>query len=380
MSGICRVVSLTAGLAVSSVLSASAQVPETLVGTEAACPSCRILIEPVAQVGDSLGDGFVGGLGVVLQSPDGRFFVSTESQPGYLLVFDAAGAFVERLGRSGQGPGEYTDPRPLSVSSGGILVVDAGRGRLTRLLGTDVDTWPLPFVPLHSIEVRPGLHVHAALPRSPALAGLPLHLFDMASGKVTKSFGNPSGRYDPRRPFDLMLMLGPVADSSGFWSAPTNHYLLSKWSAEGERVGLLKRSVGWFETWSEFNEPAWQEPPPPQVVGLREDEQGLLWVVVRVADAEWAPMEPRRIAGGHTQTTEEMKHSLYDTMVEVIDPQTGTLVTSRRLPSNAMTVAGDMIVTYGVEGLGHPHYAMWRMTLQAPGGANTTQRRRGGLQ
>jgi hypothetical protein len=59
-----------------------------------------------------------------------RIYVLDEAAPR-ILVFDFDGAFVGRLGREGEGPGEYVDPAGLAVDSRGTVhVIDPGRGSI----------------------------------------------------------------------------------------------------------------------------------------------------------------------------------------------------------------------------------------------------------
>ncbi|MEX2527105.1 MAG: 6-bladed beta-propeller [Gemmatimonadota bacterium] len=62
---------------------------------------------------------------------DGGFAVA-ETSPAEIRVYDTSGAFVRRIGRSGDGPGEFRTPSAMTVLPGDTLVVwDARLQRLT---------------------------------------------------------------------------------------------------------------------------------------------------------------------------------------------------------------------------------------------------------
>lgn len=70
--------------------------------------------------------------GVAADPETGRIYVADRTAPR-VVVFDRTGAYVETLGRGGEGPGEFRDPTALSVGASGVLTVwDTGRGILSR--------------------------------------------------------------------------------------------------------------------------------------------------------------------------------------------------------------------------------------------------------
>ena len=69
-------------------------------------------------------------------SPDGRAIYVLELLPPELRVYDAGdGRFLRRLGRDGEGPGEYRHPRSLAVNRDGVAAVLSMNGRLTLWSG-----------------------------------------------------------------------------------------------------------------------------------------------------------------------------------------------------------------------------------------------------
>lgn len=62
--------------------------------------------------------------------PDGRLVVST-MEPASIQLYDSSGTFVRTIGRSGNGPGEYSWPSALAVTGDTLIIHD---GRQARML------------------------------------------------------------------------------------------------------------------------------------------------------------------------------------------------------------------------------------------------------
>ncbi len=77
---------------------------------------------------------------------EGRLFVLDSGVPA-LRVYDLEGSYMQDIGGSGSGPGEYLRPRSIAVSpvDGTIYVRDGSQGRLNRytFAGDPIDNWPL---------------------------------------------------------------------------------------------------------------------------------------------------------------------------------------------------------------------------------------------
>jgi hypothetical protein len=75
-------------------------------------------------------------------------------------------------------------------------------------------------------------------------------------------------------------------------------------------------------------------PPSPRVVGLGAGEQGLLWVPIGVADADWTPDLDDDVDG---------IRALFDTRVLAIDPATRTVVGETLLDDVCLPAGGSLI-------------------------------------
>ncbi|MDH4271833.1 MAG: 6-bladed beta-propeller [Candidatus Aminicenantes bacterium] len=93
----------------------------------------RIVIEPDPSFGKSIDweNFFFDDRQDIAVSPDGSIFVAYQ-QENYILQFDRTGRPVKKLGRRGQGPGDFISPCDLSILDGRFLVV--GEYALNRRL------------------------------------------------------------------------------------------------------------------------------------------------------------------------------------------------------------------------------------------------------
>lgn len=115
----------------------------------------RLDSRPLLQIGgaDGAGPTEFGHIWDVSRTPDGGVVVSDEPEQE-LRVFDAGGRFVAKMGRKGQGPGEFNQIKSVTTYGDTVYAVDTRRGTAVFLLdGTLVRHHPLPSLsPYHAIE------------------------------------------------------------------------------------------------------------------------------------------------------------------------------------------------------------------------------------
>ena len=335
---------------------------EILIPDRISCPECRISVSRIAAVGDSTGSGILGEYGSLRRFSDGHYFVQTGVQPGTILVFGPDGRYLKSIGRRGEGPGEYTSPHVFDVRGDSLWVFDV-TGRITMVFPGEVQTRNVPFAPFDAIRFGNGLHVYATVARIPQLIGIPFHVFDEASGTIVRSFGNPSGTYDPLDPYNAHRSIAPAGERE-FWAGHSNRYVIEKWTVDGERVLRIERDAPWFKPWQGNVQPARIAAPPPILHGVREDSAGILWVFHRVADRDWAPQPPAEVRGSETRTSMKQTNELWDTLIEAIDLRSGRVLGRVRFPQYVVGLAGEnMFYTYQEVGAGHPQYVVWRVSL-----------------
>src|SRR5262245_62075467 len=86
------------------------------------CPSCQIVIEELARIGDLDGPGSLTGRPRSMAiDRSGRYWVLTEDSPP--MVFAGNGRFLRLIGRIGRGPMEFTAPTTLLMLPGDSVLI-----------------------------------------------------------------------------------------------------------------------------------------------------------------------------------------------------------------------------------------------------------------
>ena len=148
------------------------------------------------------------------------------------------------------------------------------------------------------------------------------------------------------------------------WAMAPARYLLERWDpSTGEQLQSTRIPSDWF--WFRESIEAYTDGTvrrPPLVEGLWEDEDGLVWIIVHDADADWTP-PPR--ANEHRPVDRQQYSRTYDWVIEVVDPGSGRVLASRRFnewlryrsPSGILVSRADTILTTVA-------YDVWKPTLQ----------------
>ena len=296
------------------------------------CPRCAILETSLAtlEVPPDTTDGFP--IAVRVDS-SGRFWVFRRGD--IPALFDPRGRFLQVLGRSGRGPGEYENAYDLiQPNRDTLLVLDLNRR------GTVLDTTlrPVGYVrlpmELHSpiIVSWPDTVIATGSVAYHSADGPLYHLaFDDRGASIVRQF-KPRDQDIPEM---VVLAWHELTDPrhGRFWSVWLHRYDLTWFSGNGRRLTAFERRPAWFPGQSGSNWDWKNEPPPPYVADIEEDDEGLLWVFVHIAGPSWReawPDLPRNVEVPARQIDEG---KLYQTMVEVIDPRHARVVT-RKLIEN----------------------------------------------
>lgn len=340
-----------------------------------ACATCSLTVSAVVELGDREGPGIVAQLNAplaqarVVRSDDGDYYIPGHLGDGTLSRFSPEGVFLEAIGRRGEGPGEFQLPVLMGGSSDGLTILDPSSARVTTIRGDDVETTSLPFMARTWAVLQDGRHVYNGLSSWREGVGHPVHVYDPASRQVTSSFGDEGARADrsrqdasghPRR------AIAAAADGN-IWVARENRYRIDKWSPDGERIARIERDAPWFRPWEEWPGTDFEVRPMPVTVGVGDWGDGLLMVVVRLADADWQPIQP--IASedlpGHESVPAARQDDLYDTVIEVLDTRSGTVLARTRVDEHIVGLVGrDGFCTYAEHSeLGEPRYVVRSVDL-----------------
>lgn len=335
------------------------------------CPECRIEFDTIAVLGDPEGPGMIPGeQNVVAVGPDGRFYVLSVPAT-FVQLFAPDGRYLGRIGRDGEGPGEFRWPHSLHVDGDGRLrVVDAALLRISVFTPDGEFERAIPFTegPTPAFDFFPFRGDSILLSGygfTPDVFGRSVHVLSR-DGRRVRSFGAPEHAIVGTDPHRLIRSVSPSM-GAGLWVASRDRYLIELWTLEGERVKTLVRETSWFDEIPRAD----GHPPPPRafVSRIREDSDGRLWVMLKIPGEEWRDAaEPSlREPHGWRMVDEDL---WMNTVVEVIDPEQGTVVASSgRLPNRYSGMVGGPLVAHtraAVE-TGEVHVLVMRMRVRRPG-------------
>ena len=355
-------------LTISGSVSAQGPAPRPI-PDEPSCARCAISIQKVVTLGtdDGLGSLIGKPMSVSVDSR-GRYWVFQELEPP--TVFHADGRVDRVIGRKGSGPGEFRSGNTGIVVGDSMLVLDWQELRAT-MMGPDLKAgriirlrygigdiellrWPSLLVTVgHMVDSRP--------PNST------MHRLSMATGEVTllSSFG-PQGTGGSMGNVDVQQRLGWAREGiwSTYWSKP--HFTL--WDSNGVLQRSFTRRLDWY-TGEGKATLGWKiNPPTPTTGPIREDSEGLLWLFLYKPAPTWREawdVPPRRMGGGTEFVAKDVIYNkLYTTYVEVIDPRTARVVTSRAIDGYVMEALPDRrVALYRVDANGFPRVDIVALSL-----------------
>jgi hypothetical protein len=287
---------------------------------------CEIALTKIATLSDERRPGILHGSSTptFVRDQAGRFLVraSTNRQ---VATFDSAGALLKVLDIP-----DIETSRSLTLLAspqGGAVTVTWPSGQ-SFTIGKDLELAPrtsrIPYMP--SFFRKDGTMIVAQQIQTPELIGYPLHLL-ASDGRVVRSFGVDTAEYRP----DLRLLLdrvaAPAAGGNDVWASPLGRYTLERWNpVSGTRLARVPVRSSWFVESANFPRDG-QTRPRPIIESIWETE-GLVWVLIRDADSAWQPStEAERV------WSFELYNSIYDSVIEVVDPASGAVLASKRTNS-----------------------------------------------
>lgn len=309
-----------------------AQPPVVEIPSEPTCRRCEIVLRRVAVL-RGLPDTVSLDYGIfVAQDRRGRFFVTPGFPRYYAVVYGPDGRFLRTLGRDGEGPGEIRYAQYILPGPGdSISMFDPLLRRMTvfspelQPARTSLsDLWVIG----DALRLPGGRILAQSRIPSRDRAGYPLHAAT-PDWRVVTSFGS-DGSLHPDRYMDQVRALG-ASTPSRVWVAWRNRYQVELWTVNGNHLKTLTRQPAWFAPWQQSNRPADVEPPEPLLRSVRQDATGHLWVFINVPDARWKP--GRRALSGRREmevVARVREDAYFDTMIEVLDPVRGRVVTRSR--------------------------------------------------
>jgi hypothetical protein len=260
-----------------------------------------------------------GGLGwIIAVDSRKRYHVNTGEHR--FLVFDSTGKFLQSVGRSGRGPGEFYNTVMIVAGAGDTLYV-------SDFVSLSVFSPTYQFIRrtparrvVQPIWLRKG--GFAQITNYNTAEDLNwlhrLHILDR-NGQLVKEIDVGPPR-DPERT-GRMRAIAEGPDGT-IWSALWAKYVLDQWDIAGKQRAILSRKLD-GDSFKGFSEIPFNE---PSVWDLRFDQAGRLWVIVGIRNGK-----KHRAVVRTEQGMREMDIDEYDAIVDVIDLGASRLVASTRL-------------------------------------------------
>lgn len=322
-----------------------------------ACQDCTISYEHVATLGALEDPTSPWIVAWVACDREGQCYVGPTYADGEIAVYAQDGRFVRILGREGEGPGEFKGIQGIRITGGDTLhVLSTGRYTVMLTTGEVVSTATISVGFINMFQVlEDGRLLIGDIIETPDLMGLPAHIYGHGGQRV-RSFGNSS-----TGPQGFQFSGGQRAVSytrgDRIWVNPYGQYRLELWDTAGVHLKSFVHDAPWLEPWNRTIPGApFRVRPNARVIGVHEDSAGRLWVIGRIPERDWRPVEDTRAY-----------ELVYDSVVEVIDPASGKLLASRRFERADQLfyyfISEDLVFSRRVMENGLPVIDIWRLTL-----------------
>lgn len=279
------------------------------------CTDCELELAEAVRFGDADGPGTIESVApkVTWNARLGYVVVG----PTYLQVFNDDGRFVRRIGREGDGPGEFSRVIDAHVVGNRLVALDDAQRAwsIFNLAGKFIERLPYghatgPFVPVGGSRV-----VVVAMDQSPEVAGLPLHLADIDSGVPSRHFGSWYEWEDT--PYADNVQGSVVSGTGTVWWGAAGSPRVQEWSLDDELLRVVDGELPWFPEVTEVIDPT-REPPSTLLRSLALDGREHLWMTTRTADPQWREVELERAPEGY-RVPPARRAEYMDTRLDIFD-------------------------------------------------------------
>ena len=349
----------------------SAHSQDTTVLTEDLCASCSIELAPDVVLGAD-GESVIGLALDIARLSDGRFVIAFDDVMYEFTVFSADGSEFRRVGRAGEGPGEYGHVWFVREHEDKLHVFDRRRRRMT-VLDRDfevVGTMPVGCVRCDGRDMAILPDGTAALnfyvpqggweQRPPAQSGFVVHILG-EDGQPRVSVPGAANISD----VDYIRRLDIAPDGS-LAVAGSYRYRIEHWDpATGEHLETFVRNADWWPDDNPLHPPRPDLPPMTAVNWMHVDEAGRMWVYIQRPTPDWRD---------HVESTglpERMGSWRYgrgatEWVIEVVDTEAGKVIASQVVDvapaPRAQFFAPGWLAVYDEEDI-VPKYRMYRLRL-----------------
>lgn len=354
-----RSASVAAMVCLSSTAS-HAQLPRaTEIPDAVACTKCVLTVTTAATLSSTDPDGDISGLPLsVRRDARGRYWVVNDQEMP--RVFAPDGTFLQSVGRSGAGPGEYKSPSDaLPLPGDSILIIDRETMRASvigptfkyarqlsitmPLANSIVQSWPRSVV---------GFQVGGTGPD----ASIPLHVASYAGREMqlTRAFGPRIATADFKA-MQLAYQVLALTPGGQILSAPQSAYRLYLWNATGTLVRAYARHPAWFADSTRTGLGSPSVIPPPSLAAVSTMNDSVALVFIKLPSPTWRNAWARIGQGRGDVSIKQIDFDmLYNTRVEALDLKHNTVLARADFPGMPISAIGaNLIAMYqtGVDGV-----------------------------
>lgn len=306
---------------------------------------CHIRLDTVARIADA--DGTLPELAFFERDGAGRIWMIGYMRDS-MLRLDPSTGMIDTVGRPGEGPGEFRRIGvPLMGPGDSIHIHDRELQRVT-VVGPDLEVARVsrlrqsPWLPLGE-----GRYLVTRALGTRESAGYPLHIVVENDPGIEASFGTDEPRLVPG---ENHLSGRVVGHGSGgtIWAAAPGRFVFERWDPlRQELLQTLAPAVP--PGLDRISEPSAGDPrrvrPLPRISRVWEDADSVLWVLLRVADPDWAPavgpLPPSADPDGYAE--------LYDWLLMALDPGSGMVVAEARFDRRVHIQPTHTVLVEGAE-------------------------------
>ena len=324
----------------------------------AGCTTCRITVTPVLQLDFTEAPALPDPASIVtLDANHERFAVLASGSRTAFMVFDADGRFLQTVGIGGDGPDEFGRIDDIVFdATDSLWVFDGGNAR--------ADVYGPDLVRVRSVPLDGPLHGVIALDDGTlaifgggaTLEGLPYRARLLHRDGTIEPFA-PAGSDRALGEQGVIGAAGPAA----VWLTALHEYAVERWSTRSTRQSVITRAPAWFTPPDPVLISKYAEVTDarPAILDVIEDAAGRLWVIAGVLDAK-AP-DPTTASGRTDVNIDEY----FDTIIEIVDADSATLVTSARFDFSPPAFLRDgLFYRFVIDMMGTPGIEITRITMQ----------------
>lgn len=348
------------------------------------CPACEIQFSHVVRLGSTDGKDAMWAVPLDVIRIGTDYILVSETENGRLLLYDTDGNIVDTYEKRGEGPqelgggGRMARLGPTSVAfidwnNGRFAIIEAGSGKVVVSRTVRV-TESMPFQVFSYDESSViGVDSYAGWAEGSRGAALKIYHLGESVARIDTSFDVVSTRGLPEVQRSRIVWV----DKGHIWSSSEGEYLIRRWELDGTPDGAFRFRPDWFSGKVEGALGPPSRPPDPAVNSMWTDDESQIWVFTwRPSNAykqAWEGLSELIRNGELMGSDRPAYHKLWNTNIDVLNPETGELVTSRMWIALVGGVLGDgFIWTHFQDEFGVPRVDVWSVSLatgeQAGGG------------